>query len=157
MHNGNIGNRRQLPAAPSNDIYSMAESSSPLHPGGHVGESDLNAREPTPDYDTQSMASTVIPAEASKAKKAHRRSSADSNASTSNNKKRHDGASLSSSGGSTKDATGSSKQQRAINVDSHSKSKEKAKNVENGKLKLHTHIPQMHNASIFDVNRVMWL
>ena len=146
MSNGTNGNRRQLPAAPSNDISSMAN-----------GEGDLNVREPTPDYDTQSMASTIIPAEASKARKAHRRSSADSNASTSNSRTRHDGASLSSSGGSTKDSTGSSKQQRASKFDSRSNSKEKAKNVEKGKLKLHIHIPQLHTASIFDVDRVAWL
>ena len=95
LNNGN--NRRQLPSAPNNPFSKNTKTAESRIPEND--ESDLNVREPTPDYDTQSMASIIPPVESSKSKKRKdgRRSSADSNNGTENNSKRRLEGSLSAS------------------------------------------------------------
>ena len=94
LNNGN--NRRQLPSAPSNNAFGKNTKESRIPENE---ESDLNVREPTPDYDTQSMASIIPPPDNAKSKKRKesRRSSADSNNGTENNSKRRLDGSLSTS------------------------------------------------------------
>ena len=103
LNNAN-NNRRQLPSAPSNNTYIKNSKESRIPEND---EGDLNVREPTPDYDTQSMASIIPPPESSKSKKKKegRRSSADSNNGTDSNSKRRLDSSLSgsSSHGSAKE------------------------------------------------------
>ena len=96
LNNGN-NSRRQLPSAPNNPFSKNTKSAESRIPEND--ESDLNVREPTPDYDTQSMASIIPPVESSKSKKRKdgRRSSADSNNGTENNSKRRLEGSLSAS------------------------------------------------------------
>ena len=96
LNNGN-NNRRQLPSAPNNPFSKNTKSAESRIPENDEG--DLNVREPTPDYDTQSMASIIPPVESSKSKqrKEGRRSSADSNNGTENNSKRRLEGSLSAS------------------------------------------------------------
>ena len=99
----------------------------------------MKIREPTPDYDTTSMASTIIPAENSRSvvtiKPANRRNSADSTAGSSNNgKRRLDGARSTSSGGSTKDVSSTNKQKKYNHLDTNNKTKEKMEYDEKGKL-----------------------
>ena len=104
----NANNRRQLPSAPSNNTFN--KNTKNVEPRIPEGESDLNVREPTPDYDTQSMASNIPPVESStsksKKRKEGRRSSSDSNGTQDNNIKRKLESSLStSSHGSTKETS----------------------------------------------------
>ena len=101
------------------------------------GDSDLKIREPTPDYDTTSMASTIIPADSrlsAKVKQSSRRNSSDSAAGSSGNgKRRHEGARSTSSSGSNKDLSSSNKQQKYNQLDAKNRSKEKNDIGEQGK------------------------
>ena len=63
LNGGSNNNRRLLPTAPANNTYSTTKKLDQLLEGD---TSDLKFREPTPDYDTQSMVSNVHPTESSK-------------------------------------------------------------------------------------------
>ena len=101
----NANNRRQLPSAPSNNTFN--KNAKNMEPRILESESDLNVREPTPDYDTQSMASNIPSAEIStsksKKRKEGRRSSADSNGTDNTTKRKLESSLSASSHGSTKE------------------------------------------------------
>ena len=110
--NGANNNRRQLPPAPG---YNVSNNSNKAAKNGDQRtsvekESDLKVREPTPDYDTQSMASIILPegnprAETS-VKHEGRRNSADSTGgSNGNGKRKFDGNRSLSSNGSIKETS----------------------------------------------------
>ena len=130
LNNAN-NNRRQLPSAPSNNTFIKSSKESRILEND---ESDLNVREPTPDYDTQSMASVAPPPESSKSKKKKegRRSSADSNNGTESNSKRRLDSSLSgsSSHGSAKEML---KDSQHANQEEIKKANEKLEPEEKGK------------------------
>ena len=63
LNGGSNNNRRLLPTAPANNTYSTTKKLDQLLEGD---TSDLKFREPTPDYDTQSMVSNFHPAEGAK-------------------------------------------------------------------------------------------
>ena len=120
--NGGNNNRRQLPTAPS---YTASNNTN--KGVKHVDQrssvekdSDLKIREPTPDYDTQSMASIIPPDVHSRSETAMkhegRRNSADSTGgSNGNGKRRFDGNRSLSSNGSTKEASNSLNQKQNNN------------------------------------------
>ena len=117
--NNGPNNRRQLPSAPTNITTLTTNKNTKLNvdielEGDH---DDLKIREPTPDYDTQSMASFIHPVENSRfeatRKQEDRRNSVDSASSGNGKIKRKSEVSHStSSNGSSKDISGlRSKQQ----------------------------------------------
>ena len=63
LNGGSNNNRRLLPTAPANNTYSTTKKLDQLLEGD---TSDLKFREPTPDYDTQSMVSNLHPTENAK-------------------------------------------------------------------------------------------
>ena len=131
-NNGSGGNRRQLPMAPSTTTK-LQHLSSDIHATTTAGmNGDLSMREPTPDYDTTSMASTVINM-ADVSKLAHpsnqaintRRNSADSTGSGNSSGKRRVTGVATSSGATVKQPRSNT----AAEVFA-GKSKEKLKNAD---------------------------
>jgi hypothetical protein len=136
--NGGNNNRRQLPPAPShtapnntNKVVKHIDQRTSVEK-----ESDLKVREPTPDYDTQSMASIMATdgnyRSDTAVKHEGRRNSADSNPG-SNGKRRFDGNRSLSSNGSTKEASNSFNQPKHNNNEGNNKTNGKVDHDEKGK------------------------
>ena len=119
LNSGNNGNRRQLPPAPANTTSTTNKLAKNPDPQLE-GDSDLKVREPTPDYDTQSMLSNIPPPENSrseaKIRREDRRNSADSTTgSNGNGKRKLEGSRSVSSNGSVKEAPNSHTHQKTTN------------------------------------------
>ena len=138
--NGGNNNRRQLPPAPA---YTVSNNSNKAAKNGDQRssvekESDLKVREPTPDYDTQSMASIIHPEGNPRAETAvkheGRRNSADSTCgSNGNGKRKFDGNRSLSSNGSTKETSNSLNQQIHNNNEGNNKINQKVDHNDKGK------------------------
>ena len=132
LNGGSNNNRRLLPTAPANITYSTTKKLDQLLEGD---TSDLKFREPTPDYDTQSMASNVHPTESakldSKVVNKEKKRFADNNL---NNNALYPDNRASSTKGSNKDISDSLPHHTLTHSDSSDKTNGKMEHDEKGRI-----------------------
>ena len=132
LNGGSNINRRLLPTAPANNTYSTTKKLDQLLEGD---TSDLKFREPTPDYDTQSMVSNLHPTESSKLESKvmnkEKKRFSDNNL---NNNALYPENRASSTKGSNKDVSDSLSHHTLTHLDGSDKLNEKMEHDEKGRI-----------------------